>query len=149
MNPHDAIDRPTPQALDENFKRRARLNSRDAADGLLARGRAVSYREEDTPAGHINPQVPRWTHGNGRNRPWLGNGGAAVALMASTLFNDMLRGDIPYVDADEIAIELDPATQKRASYMTPKKSVASRLGALTEKLRSATPSPFTSAKTTA
>ena len=28
----------------------------------------------------------------------------------TTLFNDMLRGDIPYVNADEIAIELDPAS---------------------------------------
>lgn len=58
MNAHDAIDRPTPQALDENFKRRARLTSRDAADGLLARGRAVSYRENDTPAGHVIRRYP-------------------------------------------------------------------------------------------
>lgn len=28
----------------------------------------------------------------------------------TTLFNDMLRGDIPYVNADEIAHELDPAS---------------------------------------
>lgn len=28
----------------------------------------------------------------------------------TTLFNDMLRGEIPYVNADEIAIELDPAS---------------------------------------
>ncbi|HEX8486118.1 zeta toxin family protein [Sphingomonas sp.] len=28
----------------------------------------------------------------------------------TTLFNDMLRGDIPYINADEIAMELDPAS---------------------------------------
>lgn len=28
----------------------------------------------------------------------------------TTLFNDMLRGDIPYINADEIATELDPAS---------------------------------------
>lgn len=28
----------------------------------------------------------------------------------TTLFNDMLRGDIPYVNADEIATELEPAS---------------------------------------
>ena len=28
----------------------------------------------------------------------------------TTLFNDMLRGDVPYVNADEIAAELDPAS---------------------------------------
>lgn len=53
MKPQDAINRPTPEALDEAFKRRARLTSRDAADGMLARGRMVSYREEGTPAGHV------------------------------------------------------------------------------------------------
>ena len=58
MNPYDAIDRPTPQALDEHLKRRARLTNRDAADGLLARGRAVSYRENDTPAGHVIRRYP-------------------------------------------------------------------------------------------
>lgn len=57
-NPHGAIDRPTPEALDENSKRRARLTSRGAADGLLARGRAVSYRENDTPAGHVTRRYP-------------------------------------------------------------------------------------------
>ncbi|HEX8486117.1 hypothetical protein [Sphingomonas sp.] len=58
MNPRDPLDRPSPQALDEDFKRRARLASRDAADGLLARGRAVSYRENDTPAGHVIRRYP-------------------------------------------------------------------------------------------
>ncbi|WP_375403015.1 hypothetical protein [uncultured Sphingomonas sp.] len=58
MNSDDAIDRLTPQALDENFKRRARLTSRDAADSLLARGRTVSYREQDTPAGHVVRRHP-------------------------------------------------------------------------------------------
>lgn len=54
MNPCDAIDgSTTPQALDENFKRRARRDSGDAANRLLARGRTVSYREMDTPAGHV------------------------------------------------------------------------------------------------
>ena len=28
----------------------------------------------------------------------------------TTLFNDMLRGDIPYVNADEIVTELDPTS---------------------------------------
>ena len=28
----------------------------------------------------------------------------------TTLFNDMLRSDVPYVNADEIALELDPAS---------------------------------------
>lgn len=48
----------TPQALDDDFKRRARLVSRDAADSLLARGRTVSYREMDTPAGHVIRKHP-------------------------------------------------------------------------------------------
>lgn len=53
MKPQDALDRPTPEALDQAFKRRARLTNRDAADGMLARGRPVSYREAGTPAGHV------------------------------------------------------------------------------------------------
>jgi len=48
----------TPQSLDEDFKRRARVISRDAANGLLARGRTVSYREKDTPAGHVIRRYP-------------------------------------------------------------------------------------------
>ncbi len=28
----------------------------------------------------------------------------------TTLFNDMLRGEIPYINADEIAGELDPTS---------------------------------------
>ncbi len=59
MNARDAIQRPsTPQALDEDFKRRARRTSGDAANGLLARGRSVSYREKDTPAGHVIRRHP-------------------------------------------------------------------------------------------
>ena len=48
----------TPDALDESFKRRSRIASRDAANGLLARGRAVSYRDKDTPAGHVMRRHP-------------------------------------------------------------------------------------------
>lgn len=58
MHTQDAIHRSTPQAIDETFKRRARLTSRAAADGLLARGRTVSYREKDTPAGHVIRRHP-------------------------------------------------------------------------------------------
>ena len=58
MHTRDAIDTSTPQSIDENFKRRARLTSRAAADGLLARGRAVSYREDNTPAGHVIRRYP-------------------------------------------------------------------------------------------
>ena len=59
MNPHDSIGgRSTPQALDENFKRRAKKTSGDAARTMLARGRAVSYREKDTPAGYVIRKHP-------------------------------------------------------------------------------------------
>lgn len=59
MNTRDSTGKsPTPQALDEDFKRRARRTSGDAAARLLARGRAVSYREKDTPAGHVIRKHP-------------------------------------------------------------------------------------------
>ena len=59
MDVHAAKDQPSsPQALDENFKRRSRHASGEAAEGLLARGRTVSYREKDTPAGHVIHRHP-------------------------------------------------------------------------------------------
>lgn len=54
----DQMTNRTPQSLDEDFKRRARVTSRDAADRLLARGRIVSYREKDAPAGHVIRRHP-------------------------------------------------------------------------------------------
>ena len=48
----------TPQALDEEFKRRARQDSGEAARRLLARGRTVSYLDKDTPAGHVKRKHP-------------------------------------------------------------------------------------------
>lgn len=59
MDAHAARDQPSsPQALDEEFKRRARRASGEAAEGLLARGRTVSYRAMDTPAGHVIQRHP-------------------------------------------------------------------------------------------
>jgi len=48
----------TPQALDEEFKRRARKPSGAAAFAMLARGHAVTYRERDTPAGYVLRRHP-------------------------------------------------------------------------------------------
>ncbi|WP_174293007.1 hypothetical protein [Sphingomonas bacterium] len=48
----------SPQMIDAEFKRRARTVSRAAVDGLLARGRVVSYRESDTPAGNVLRRHP-------------------------------------------------------------------------------------------
>lgn len=48
----------TPQALDEEFKRRARTPSAAAAMAMLARGQSISYREPDTPAGHVIRRHP-------------------------------------------------------------------------------------------
>jgi hypothetical protein len=59
MNAHDHSGKlTTPQALDDDFKRRARRTNGDAAARLLAGGRAVSYREKDTPAGHVLRKHP-------------------------------------------------------------------------------------------
>ncbi len=54
MDRHDL----SPQALDEGFKRRARQPSGEAAKRILARGRAVFYREGDTPPGHVVRRHP-------------------------------------------------------------------------------------------
>jgi len=52
-------DRPLKaQSLDEKFKRRSRRPCRNAADGRLSRGLSVSYREPDTPAGHVLRRHP-------------------------------------------------------------------------------------------
>jgi hypothetical protein len=60
MNGQDinAISPPTPQALDEEFKRRARKRSGAAAFAMLARGRPVTYREPGTPVGHVLRRHP-------------------------------------------------------------------------------------------
>ncbi|PXA84761.1 hypothetical protein DMC47_39025 [Nostoc sp. 3335mG] len=59
MNAHYGIDSAsTPQALDEEFKRRARKPSAAAASAMLARGRTVAYRNSDTPNGYVIRKHP-------------------------------------------------------------------------------------------
>ena len=58
MHKLDAIEKSSPRTIDENFKRRAPPTSRAAADGLLACGRTVSYREKDTRPGHVIRRHP-------------------------------------------------------------------------------------------
>ncbi len=59
MIAHPAIDSaPTPQALDEEFKRRARKPSGAAASAMLARGHTVAYRDSDTPDGYVIRKHP-------------------------------------------------------------------------------------------
>lgn len=55
--------------------------------------------------------------------PFLWVFGGPNGAGKTTLFNDVLRGDIPYVNADEIAKELDPASsaiwKQRSSFHIP------------------------------
>ena len=55
---HEIHDTPTPQSLDEEFKRRARKPSGAAAMATLARGRPITYRNNDTPPGHVIRKHP-------------------------------------------------------------------------------------------
>lgn len=58
MNDRSSGGFATPQALDEELKRRSRADNGDAARRLLARGRTVSYLDRDTPAGHVIRKHP-------------------------------------------------------------------------------------------
>jgi hypothetical protein len=48
----------TPDALNEEFARRARATSNEAALETLSRGYPITYREKDTPPGHVIRKHP-------------------------------------------------------------------------------------------